>query len=66
MKKERFSYRKLEEGYTLTIVDVPTTEEKGKEGFLTIPCGIILTEKVIITVCLEDAAVLTNFKNGRV
>ena len=37
-----------------------------KEYFLTIPCGIILTEKVIITVCLEDTAVLADFKNGRV
>ena len=39
---------------------------KEKEYFLTIPCGIILTEKVIITVCLEDTAVLADFKNGRV
>lgn len=67
LDEEERSHIEVEEGYTLFIVDVPTTEErKGKEYFLTIPCGIILTEKVIITVCLEDTAVLADFKNGRV
>ena len=67
LDEEERSHIEVEEGYTLFIVDVPTTEErKEKEYFLTIPCGIILTEKVIITVCLEDTAVLSDFKNGRV
>ena len=67
LDEEERSHIEVEEGYTLFIVDVPTTEErKEKEYFLTIPCGIILTEKVIITVCLEDTAVLADFKNGRV
>ena len=57
LDEEERSHIEVEEGYTLFIVDVPTTEErKEKEYFLTIPCGIILTEKVIITVCLEDTA----------
>ena len=65
LDEEERSHIEVEEGYTLFIVDVPTTEErKEKEYFLTIPCGIILTEKVIITVCLEDTAVLADFKNG--
>ena len=55
LDEEERSHIEVEEGYTLFIVDVPTTEErKEKEYFLTIPCGIILTEKVIITVCLEE------------
>ena len=67
LDEEERSHIEVEEGYTLFIVDVPTTEErKEKEYFLTIPCGIILTEKVIITVCLEDTSVLADFKNGRV
>ena len=67
LDEEERSHIEVEEGYTLFIVEVPTTEErKEKEYFLTIPCGIILTEKVIITVCLEDTAVLADFKNGRV
>ena len=62
LDEEERSHIEVEEGYTLFIVDVPTTEErKEKEYFLTIPCGIILTEKVIITVCLEDTSVLADF-----
>ena len=49
LDEEERSHIEVEEGYTLFIVDVPTTEErKEKEYFLTIPCGIILTEKVIL------------------
>ena len=45
LDEEERSHIEVEEGYTLFIVDVPTTEErKEKEYFLTIPCGIILTE----------------------
>ena len=67
LDEEERSHIEVEEGYTLFIVDVPTTEErKEKEYFLTIPCGIILTEKVIITVCLEDTSVLSRFMDGRV
>ena len=33
---------------------------------MTIPLGIIVTQKMIFTVCLEDTQVLTRFMEGRV
>lgn len=57
-----------EDNYTLIIVDIPTIEdEKGKEGrYITIPLGIILTPKLIITICLKENGVLRCFSEGRV
>ena len=67
LDEEERSRIEVEDDYTLTIVDIPVTEErKEKEYFLTIPCGIILTNEVIITVCLMETPVLMDFRDGRV
>ncbi|HJC83043.1 MAG TPA: magnesium transporter CorA family protein [Candidatus Anaerostipes avicola] len=67
LDEEERSRIEVEDDYTLIIVDIPVTEErKEKEYFLTIPCGIILTNEVIITVCLMETPVLTDFRDGRV
>jgi len=67
LDEEERSRIEVEDDYTLIIVDIPVTEErKEKEYFLTIPCGIILTNAVIITVCLMETPVLTDFRDGRV
>ena len=67
LDEEERSRIEVEDDYTLIIVDIPVTEErKEKEYFLTIPCGIILTNEVIITVCLMDTPVLMDFRDGRV
>jgi len=57
-----------EEGYVLVLVDVPTTEKRGggRTSYHTIPLGIILTQQVIITVCLERVSVIAEFESGRV
>ena len=57
-----------EEGYVLVLVDVPTTEQRGggRSSYITIPLGIIITQRVIITVCLERVGVLADFEAGRV
>ena len=53
--------------YTLILVDVPMIEERNdKDWYGTIPLGIIVTDKMIFTVCLEDTQVLTRFMEGRV
>lgn len=67
LDEEERSRIEVEDDYTLIIVDIPVTEErKEKEYFLTIPCGIILGQDVIITVCLMDTPVLSDFRDGRV
>ena len=49
------------------MVDVPMIEERNdKDWYGTIPLGIIVTKKMIFTVCLEDTQVLTRFMEGRV
>lgn len=55
------------DNYTLILVDIPSVEEvQGKDRYVTIPMSIIVTELNIITVCLEETAVLKSFMDGRV
>lgn len=67
LDEEESSRIELEDGYTLILVDIPTTEVRHeKNSYTTIPLGIILTQDVIVTVCTEDTPVLKNFVNNRV
>lgn len=64
---EERSRIQVEDTYTLILVDVPMIEERNdKDWYGTIPLGIIVTNKMIFTVCLEDTQVLTRFMEGRV
>ena len=61
LDEEESSRIELQDGYTLILVDVPTTETRhDKQSYTTIPLGIILT------VCTEDTPVLKNFVINRV
>lgn len=67
LDEEERSRIQVEEGYTLIILDIPTTENNNeKEIFYTVPFGIILKEDVILTVCLFDTPILAVFMDGRV
>lgn len=67
LDEEEKSRVELEDGYTLILVDIPTTEIRmEKEAYTTIPLGIILTQDNIVTVCTEDTSVLQTFISGRV
>jgi len=56
-----------EEAYSLILVDVPTREIRHDiETYNTIPLGIILMPRNVITICAEDTQVLTPFHAGRV
>ncbi len=67
LDEEESSRIELEDGYTLILIDVPSTEIRHKKVmYTTIPLGIILTQDVIITVCTEDLPVLQTFINNRV
>ena len=67
LDEEERSRIEVEDNYTLIIVDIPITEERrGKEYFVTVPCGIIITENLIFTVCLYETPILTAFMDGRI
>ena len=67
LDEEERSRIEIEEYYSLILVDIPTIEERnGKDWYGTIPLAIIICDKAIVTVCLEDSPVLTAFMDGRV
>lgn len=67
LDQEESSRIELQDGYTLILVDIPTTEIRHeKKTYTTIPLGIILCDEVIVTVCTEDTPVLQNFVANRV
>lgn len=64
---EETSRISVEDDYTLIIVDVPTYEERNnKSYYVTIPLGIIVTDQVVITTCLEQLNLFDNFYNKRI
>ena len=67
LDEEERSRLEVEENYSLVLVDIPSIEERnGKDWYVTIPIGIIMTSTNIITVCLEETPVLNAFMDGRV
>ena len=67
LDEEESSRIELQDGYTLVLCDIPAVEEKhDKEGYTTIPLGIIISDDVIVTVCTDDTPVLQAFLNNRV
>lgn len=50
--------------YVVVLVDIPSLDEKDR--YVTIPLGIYMTKKMIVTVCLEETPVLKAFMNNRV
>ncbi len=54
-------------GQTLILVDIPTSENDGTTNiFSTIPLGIVYTKEAIVTVCLKETPVLGDFINKKV
>ena len=67
LDEEERSRLEIEDEYSLVLVDIPSVEEKnGRERYVTMPLGIILTENALITVCLEETPILKSFMEGRV
>lgn len=57
----------IEDNCLLVIVDIPFTEmEDNSLTYDTYPLAIIHTEKQLITVCLKNSRILTDFINGKV
>lgn len=63
---EESSRVQLEDGYTLILVDIPSAEVRNNQNaYTTIPLGILLVKKAIITVCGVETPILTHFSKGR-
>ena len=67
LDEEESSRIDLEDGYTLILVDIPTTEIRHEsKNYTTIPLGIILTTENLITICTEETPILQHFIQRRV
>ena len=67
LDEEESSRISLEDGYTLILVDIPTTEVRHeKKMYTTIPLGIILKSDAIITVCKVDTPIINYFVRNKV
>ncbi|HIV67609.1 MAG TPA: magnesium transporter CorA family protein [Candidatus Butyricicoccus stercorigallinarum] len=67
---EETSRVELEDDQALLIVDIPVEEESDSitrdvQMYATLPMGIVVTDDVVITVCLEDTSVTRDIAQGR-
>ena len=53
-------------GYILTIVRVPVYNPAAETPYFTVPVGIIVKGKIIITICWTDSEVLKDFGANRI
>ncbi|MEG2083696.1 MAG: magnesium transporter CorA family protein, partial [Oscillospiraceae bacterium] len=52
----------VEDSYTMILVDMPVIEKRAEgDWYGTMPLSIIITDKMIFTVCLEESPVITHF-----
>ncbi len=67
LDEEETSRIESEDGQTLIIVDTPAMEQD-ETGvvYSTLPLGIIVTERHIITVCLKETSVVRDLQDGLV
>lgn len=67
MDEEESSHIDSEDNNTLVVIDIPMVEKEGKNiTYSTMPMGLILTEKNIITVSIRDNSVVDEFSRGLV
>jgi magnesium transporter len=56
-----------EDGVVLVVIDIPTVmENEGIQTLTTLPLGIIITEKNLVTVCKYETHLLDDFLLGKV
>ncbi len=61
---EERSRMQVENDYAIVLVDIPSHDEE--DHYETIPLGIYLTKKLIVTICLQDSSILRAFAKQRV
>ena len=67
LDEEESSRIDAEDGQTLIIIDLPAVEKSDAAVvYYTVPLGILVAEKHIVTVCLKESSILEDFENGLV
>ncbi len=66
LDEEETSRIDTEDGQTLIIIDLPSVEKGDAVVYSTLPLGIIVAEKCIITVCLKESSIIRDFQDGLV
>ena len=73
LDEEESSRIEAEEDQTLVIVDVPVVDDSVTDSqeektilYTTMPIGIILAEKFVVTICQKEFAVIEQMENGAV
>ena len=66
LDEEETSRIDTEDGQTLIIIDLPSVEQGEAVVYSTLPLGIIVAEKCIITVCLKESSIIRDFQDGLV
>ena len=67
MDEEESSHIDHEDQNTLIVIDIPVVEKDGKNiTYTTMPLGIIITERNVITVSIKDNPVVGEFAQGLV
>ncbi len=69
LDEEESSRVEAENGQTLIIVDTPFSEQQDEDNtvvYSTVPMGIILAPKQVVTVCLQENPVLSDCLGGKV
>ena len=71
LDEEESSRIDIEDNQTFVIVDIPYQEEAEKQtddgvSYYTLPMGIIITGKSIITICQKETALIDEFENGTI
>lgn len=56
-----------DDGQTLILVDIPVVEPEGTSFiYNTMPLGIVLLDNMVVTVCLEETTIISDFYLGRI
>ena len=65
LDEEETSYVDVtDDGHTFITLDIPIVDDSSKVMYSTIPFGIVLTKNNIITVCLKENTLLSEFENN--
>jgi len=66
MDEEETSRIDTEDGQTLIVIDLPSAEETEPVLYSTIPLGVLMTERHIVTVCTQETTILQDFERGAI
>lgn len=58
----------VDEGFTVVLIDIPVPKKNPQDGgiYFTIPLGIIINDKNIVTVSLQENYVINSFIEGKI